>query len=364
MIVKSNNPIRYVNTGIVPKKRTFNSDFNLDGESNFEGESNFDNEVTFSIEGDSEVYGNFNSDGENFYGSNFDGDDFDGDDFDGDDFDGADSDMNNFDGHEFDGDNFNGYEFDGDSFDGFSNARGKKGRGKFNALLKKMAKVYPPAIAVKMAKKALAKNKAAKKAAPKKKRKGLFSKGGFFDKGFADLDKKAGFSKAGDAIKNTFKKIATGAAKAMAKALGGSDKLKQKTDLFQKSGLGKKLDKKGTSLVRNLFRNLKINLGAVKIPIGPAVTLWANTKKGRKTLGKIPGFLGGYDLRKTFIFEGLNVEQALKKAALELGMGFTPLPGFASKKISDKAVKYKDTRDGFDGNSYDFDGLNKNKEFN
>ena len=354
MIVKSNNPIRYVNTGIVPKRRTFNSDFNLDGESNFEGESNFDNEVTFSIEGDSEVYGNFNSDGENFYGSNFDGDDFDGDNFDGDDFD----------GDNFEGDSFEGYEFDGDSFDGFSNARGKKGRGKFNALLKKMAKVYPPAIAVKMAKKALAKNKAAKKAAPKKKRKGLFSKGGFFDKGFADLDKKAGFSKVGDAIKNTFKKIATGAAKAMANALGGSAKLKQKTDLFQKSGLGKKLDKKGTSLVRNLFRNLKINLGAVKIPIGPAITLWANTKKGRKTLGKIPGFLGGYDLRKTFIFEGLNVEQALKKAAIELGMGFTPLPGFASKKISDKAVKYKDTRDGFDGNSYDFDGLDNNREFN
>ena len=344
MIVKSKNPIRYVNTGIVPKKRTFNSDFNLNGESNFEGESNFDNEVTFSFEGDSEVYGNFNSDGENFYGSNFDGDDFDGD--------------------NFDGDNFEGYEFDGDSFDGFSNARGKKSKFKFNSLIKKFASVYPPAIAVQMAKKALAKNKAAKKAAPKKKRKGLFSKGGFFDKGFADLDKKAGFSKVGDAIKNTFKKIATGAAKAMAKALGGSDKLKEKTDLFQKSGLGKKLDKKGTSLVRNLFRNLKINLGAVKIPIGPAVTLWANTKGGRKTLGKIPGFLGGYDLRKTFIFEGLNVEQALKKAAIELGMGFTPLPGFASKKISDKAVKYKDERDGFDGNSYDFDGLNKNKEFN
>ena len=354
MIVKSRNPIRYVNTGIVPKRRTFNSDFNLDGESNFEGESNFDDEVTFSIEGNTEEYGNFNSDGENFYGNNFDGDDFDGDNFEGD----------SFEGDNFEGDSFEGYEFDGDSFDGFSNARGKKGKGKFNALLKKMGKVYPPAVALRMAKKVVAKNKAAKKAAPKKKRKGIFSKGGFFDKGFADLDKKAGFSKVGDALKNTFKKIATGAAKAMAKALGGSDKLKQKTDLFQKSGLGKKLDKKGTSLVRNLFRNLKINLGAVKIPIGPAVTLWANTKGGRKALGKIPGFLGGYDLRKTFIFEGLNVEDALKKASIELGMGFTPLPNAVTKQVSKRAVKYKDERDGFDGSSYDFDGLDNNREFN
>ena len=58
------------------------------------------------------------------------------------------------------------------------------------------------------------------------------------------------------------------------------------------------------------------------------------------------------------------LKNSLKKAAIELGMGFTPLPSFASKKISDKAVKYKDTRDGFDGNSYDFDGLDNNREFN
>ena len=142
----------------------------------------------------------------------------------------------------------------------------------------------------------------------------------------------------------------------MAKALGGSENLKEKTDLFQKSPLAKKLDKKGTSLVRNIFRGLKINLGLVKIPVGAAVTLWANTKKGRKALGKIPNKLGGYDLRKTFIFEGINVEEALKKAALDLGMGFTPLPSAATRAISNKAFKYKDTRD-------DFDGISSNKDF-
>ena len=378
------SPIRYVKIQNAQNKSSFDSDFNFEGE------------VSFSFEGNSEEYGNFNSDGETFYrdnfeGSDFDGDNFDGYDFDGYDFDGYDFDGDNFDGYDFDGDNFDGFDFDGDNFEGegFSDARGKKKRfnfgsvvkklgkyyppavayrmakkmadkNKFSSLLKKIGKYYPPAVAYRMAKKVVAKNK-------KRKRKGIFSKGGFFDKGLADFDKKAGLSKGvnkvGNVVKNVFKKIATGATKAMAKALGGSENLKEKTDLFQKSPLAKKLDKKGTSLVRNIFRGLKINLGLVKIPVGAAVTLWANTKKGRKALGKIPNKLGGYDLRKTFIFEGINVEEALKKAALDLGMGFTPLPSAATRAISNKAFKYKETRDGFDGNSYDFDGIEKNKDF-
>jgi hypothetical protein len=354
------SPIRYVKIQNAQNKSSFDSDFNFEGE------------VSFSFEGNSEEYGNFNSDGETFYrdnfeGSDFDGDNFDGYDFDGYDFDGYDFDGDNFegfdfDGYDFDGDNFDGFDFDGDNFEGegFSDARGKRRKKKFSDLVKKIGKYYPPAVAYRMAKKVVAKNK-------KRKRKGIFSKGGFFDKGLADFDKKAGLSKGvnkvGNVVKNVFKKIATGATKAMAKALGGSENLKEKTDLFQKSGLAKKLDKKGTSLVRNIFRGLKINLGLVKIPVGAAITLWANTKKGRKALGKIPNKLGGYDLRKTFIFEGINVEEALKKAALDLGMGFTPLPSAATRAISNKAFKYKETRDGFDGNSYDFDGIEKNKDF-
>lgn len=342
------SPIRYVKIQNAQNKSSFDSDFNFEGE------------VSFSFEGNSEEYGNFNSDGETFYrdnfeGSDFDGDNFDGYDFDGYDFDGYDFDGDNFDGYDFDGDNFDGFDFDGDNFEGegFSDARGKRRKKKFSDLVKKIGKYYPPAVAYRMAKKVVAKNK-------KRKRKGIFSKGGFFDKGLADFDKKAGLSKGvnkvGNVVKNVFKKIATGATKAMAKALGGSENLKEKTDLFQKSPLAKKLDKKGTSLVRNIFRGLKINLGLVKIPVGAAVTLWANTKKGRKALGKIPNKLGGYDLRKTFIFEGINVEEALKKAALDLGMGFTPLPSAATRAISNKAFKYKDTRD-------DFDGISSNKDF-
>lgn len=40
-----------------------------------------------------------------------------------------------------------------------------------------------------------------------------------------------------------------------------------------------------------------------------------------------------------------------------------PLPSAATRAISNKAFNYKETRDGFNGNSYDFDGIEKNKDF-
>ena len=106
-----------------------------------------------------------------------------------------------------------------------------------------------------------------------------------------------------------------------------------------------------------LHRDLLIsNVSANKIAyLGNEFPIRLNIE-GRKALGKIPNKLGGYDLRKTFIFEGINVEEALKKAALDLGMGFTPLPSAATRAISNKAFKYKDTRD-------DFDGISSNKDF-
>jgi hypothetical protein len=180
------------------------------------------------------------------------------------------------------------------------------------------------------------------------------------DKGLAKFDKKIGLSKKATAVKKSVEKVLN---RIVQKALGkmtkkydGPKGLNNAIKLFNESPQGKKVKKMasqvGTSFIRNKIRDLVIPVVGVNVPVGPAITLWANTKDGRATLGRIPNNLGGYDLRKTFIFEGLDPDKAIAMASVMLGVSMVPggklvKTGLRTggKLALGKATGWKDTRD-------------------